>query len=82
MALLEVRNLTTTFRTGGGTITPVDDISFHVMPREVLGLVGESGSGKSVALDMLESCPITGSDSRVIGGSDLIEPDRLPRGHR
>src|SRR4249920_1243714 len=26
-----------------------------------------------VALDMLESCPITGSDSRVIGGSDYSQ---------
>ena len=26
-----------------------------------------------VALDMLESCPITGSDSRVIGGSDYAQ---------
>jgi len=26
-----------------------------------------------VALDMLESCPLTGSDSRVIGGSDYAE---------
>ncbi|HEY7170118.1 MAG TPA: hypothetical protein VH417_04675, partial [Vicinamibacterales bacterium] len=26
-----------------------------------------------VALDMLESCPITGSDSRVIGGADYAQ---------
>ena len=47
---LEVRNLTTTFATGAGAIKPVDDISFSVMPGEVMGLVGESGSGKSVTL--------------------------------
>ena len=27
-----------------------------------------------IALDMLESCPITGSDSRVAGGSDTRKP--------
>lgn len=50
IAALEVRNLTTTFATGAGVITPVDDVSFSVMPGEVMGLVGESGSGKSVTL--------------------------------
>ncbi len=49
-AALEVRNLTTTFATGAGRVTPVDDISFRVLPGEVMGLVGESGSGKSVTL--------------------------------
>jgi malate dehydrogenase len=34
----------------------------------IVDIAGEKAGG--VALDMLESCPITGSDSRVIGGSD------------
>ena len=35
-----------------------------------------------VALDMLESCPITGSDSRVIGGSDYAQTAELRRRRR
>ncbi|MBC7737861.1 MAG: ATP-binding cassette domain-containing protein, partial [Candidatus Saccharibacteria bacterium] len=49
-AALDVSNLTTTFATASGTIVPVNDVSFRVMPGEVMGLVGESGSGKSVTL--------------------------------
>ena len=61
-AALEVRNLTTTFSTGAGPITPVDDVSFAVMPGEVMGLVGESGSGKSVTLrSILGLLPLNGA---------------------
>jgi malate dehydrogenase len=37
----------------------------------VVDIAGEKASG--VALDILESCPITGSDSRVIGGADYAQ---------
>ena len=48
MSLLAVSNLTTGFRTGGGEITAIEDVSFSLEKGEILGIVGESGSGKSV----------------------------------
>ncbi|WP_019955010.1 ABC transporter ATP-binding protein [Yoonia vestfoldensis] len=46
--LLSVRNLTVEFPTRRGILTAVQDISFDIMPGEVLGVVGESGAGKSM----------------------------------
>ena len=46
--LLSVRNLTVEFPTRRGILTAVQDISFDIMPGEVLGVVGESGAGKSL----------------------------------
>lgn len=47
--LLEVRNLTTVFRTEESEVKAVDNISFGLKRGETLGIVGESGSGKSVS---------------------------------
>lgn len=47
--LLTVTNLKTQFRTERGTVTAVNDISYHVDSGEIVGLVGESGCGKSVS---------------------------------
>ncbi|MGV8937329.1 MAG: ABC transporter ATP-binding protein [Allorhizobium sp.] len=46
--ILEVKNLSTHFITRKGTVKAVDDVSFTVGDREIVGLVGESGSGKSI----------------------------------
>ncbi|HEX2652559.1 MAG TPA: ABC transporter ATP-binding protein [Xanthobacteraceae bacterium] len=46
--VLSVRNLRVEFPTRRGTLVAVNDVSFDIMPGEVLGVVGESGAGKSL----------------------------------
>src|SRR5207244_5798520 len=48
MALLEVSDLKTHFRTDDGVVRAVDGVSFTVDKGQTLGIVGESGCGKSV----------------------------------
>jgi len=47
--LLEIRKLTTSFRTEEGTFRALDEVSMTVPRGKTLALVGESGCGKSVA---------------------------------
>ena len=48
MALLEVKDLRTSFRTDDGVVKAVDGVNFTVEKGQTLGIVGESGCGKSV----------------------------------
>ncbi len=76
-ALLEVRNLRTTFPGALRPLPVVDDISFSLARGEVLALVGESGSGKSMtALSILRLVPKPGqvvAGEVMLAGEDLLQ---------
>jgi oligopeptide/dipeptide ABC transporter ATP-binding protein len=70
--LLDVRDLTIAFRSGGRDLVAVDRASFSVRAGEVLGIVGESGSGKTaMALSLLRLLPEP--PARVLGGQVMLE---------
>ena len=67
MAMLEVKNLRTSFFTGAGEVKAVNGVSFNLDKGKVLGIVGESGSGKSVtAYSIMQILEKTG---KIVGGS-------------
>ena len=78
--LLDVNGLTVQFDGQRGPVTVVEDVTFFVREREVLGLVGESGSGKTVTslaiMRLLDSPP-----ARIVGGSVLFEQRDLLQVH-
>jgi peptide/nickel transport system ATP-binding protein len=45
--LMEIRNLTVSYKTRLGSLSAVEGVSFDIFKGEILGLVGESGCGKS-----------------------------------
>lgn len=56
--LLEVKNLETAFKIDGKYYNAVDNVSFQVKQKQVVGIVGESGCGKSVlSLSIMKLLP-------------------------
>ncbi len=76
MALIEIENLSVTFRAKGREVRAVRDVSLSVVAQESYGLVGESGSGKSTILRAIcGMAPVTGGTIRIGG-----QPVPTPRG--
>ncbi len=81
MALLEVENLQTHFRTPDGVNRAVDGVSFSVEAGETLAIVGESGCGKSVtAMSILRLIPEP--PGKIAGQIRLQGKDLLKASHR
>jgi peptide/nickel transport system ATP-binding protein len=75
MALLEVRDLRTSFRTDDGVVKAVDGISFSVEKGKTLGIVGESGCGKSVTC--LSIMGLNNKKSAISSGEAIFKGDDL-----
>ena len=75
--ILEVKNLTVSFRTAEGNLQAVRDISFDLQPGQTLAIVGESGSGKSVTskaiMGILAGNAMVESGQIRYEGRDLLE---------
>ena len=75
MALLEVKDLHTSFYTPAGEVKAVNGVSFNLERGKVLGIVGESGSGKSVtAYSILQILEKTG---KIVSGSVKFDGQEL-----
>ncbi len=65
--LLQVENLSVSFRTERGLLKAVENLSFSLAPGEILSVVGESGSGKS--LTSLAVMGLIDDPNAVLSGS-------------
>lgn len=75
MAMLEVKDLHTSFFTPAGEVKAVNGVSFNLDRGKVLGIVGESGSGKSVtAYSIMQILEKTG---KIVSGSIKFDGQEL-----
>ena len=80
MALLQVKNLHTYFKTRKGIVKAVNDVSYSLEPGKTIGIVGESGSGKSVTamsiLQLLDGNGYIAEGEVIFDGRDLTKLSR------
>ena len=65
--ILEVQDLSTSFKTERGWLKAIDGVSFDVYSGEMLGIVGESGCGKSVTSQSILRLYEEKSTTRYLG---------------
>jgi len=75
VALLEVNDLRTVFKTREGEVHAVDGVSFTLDRGHTLGIVGESGCGKSVTASSIMG--IIQPPGKVVGGSVMFDGREL-----
>ena len=72
---LEVKDLSTSFRTDDGIVQAVSGVSFELEPGSTLGVVGESGSGKSVTF--LTVMGLVDLRQATVRGSVLLQGEEM-----
>src|SRR5205807_3137961 len=69
--MLETRGLTKSYRSGGGSLTVLRDITFSLPAGATCAVVGPSGSGKTTLLGLCAGLDHPSSGTVVLNGIDL-----------
>ncbi|HWN94130.1 MAG TPA: ABC transporter ATP-binding protein [Methylomirabilota bacterium] len=77
--ILEARNLSRAYASGGRSLTVLDNVSFQIARRDTCAIVGPSGSGKTTLLGLCAGLDLSTSGSVILNGTvlnDLNENER------
>jgi len=62
-----------------GGIRALNDVSFSVLPGEVMGLIGPNGAGKTTLFDAISGVRIPDDGRVLIGGKDMTKANAVAR---
>jgi putative ABC transport system ATP-binding protein len=77
--MLAVRNLTKEYRSGGGALAVLRNVSFDIAAGETVAIVGPSGSGKTTLLGLLAGLDTPTHGAVLLDGTDLSTLDEDAR---
>ncbi len=77
--MLKVDKLNKTFKTDGGDVHAVRDVTFHAADGEMVAIIGASGSGKSTLLSLLGLLDSPDEGSIEMNGTQLAHLDSSGR---
>jgi ABC-type antimicrobial peptide transport system, ATPase component len=70
-ALIELKDVTKTYRLGDEVLHALDNISLSIQPGEFVAIIGPSGSGKSTLANIIGGLDRPSEGSVVVDGNDL-----------
>lgn len=79
MSLVEIQNLSKTYREGEADRTVLSQVNLTFQPGEFVVLLGHSGSGKSTLLNLISGIDQPSSGSIAIDGFPITEQDERSR---
>ena len=79
--ILELRDISRSFREGEGALKVLRGASLEVRPGEIVALIGPSGAGKSTLLALLAGLDLPTRGHVVLNGANLSELDEDGRAH-
>lgn len=69
--MIEIKNVTKTYNTGGETLQALKGVSFTVQDGEFVAIMGPSGSGKSTLMHILGALDTPTSGTYFLDGKDV-----------